>query len=192
MKKSLGFLLFVGLALGTSCGRPTVFSSDQRPDPQKLPFDRQPQAGIVPSRTFVPSPTQIPAGTAITVSLEHSLSSASARSNETFTALLDEPVVIDGQTIIAPGAPITGRILDVRPATSPRAPGYLRIALVEVNTSGKQVPIATSSLFAKGGAREGRDVTSDSSASTASTSREMVFAPGRRLSFRLTENVDLP
>jgi hypothetical protein len=189
---SLALIAFVSFIL--SCGRPTGMASDQNADAQKLPFDRAPRnAGISPTRSIVPSARQIPAGTAIVVSLERSLSSTTAHSDETFTALLDEPIVVEGQTVVAPGAPVTGRVLDARHASSSRDPGYLRISLSSLGINGKQFAIDTSSLFAKGGSREYRgssDVASGME-SGKSSSKEIVFAPGRRLGFRLTQSLDL-
>jgi hypothetical protein len=134
----------------------------------------------------VPSATRIPEGTAITVSLERSLSSASAHPTDNFTAVLDDPIVVDGQPFVAVGTPFTGHVLDARSGKSLRDPGYLRIALTGLSINGKQFPIATSSLFAKAGSREGSPAAEKNPAS-----KEMVLAPGRRLSFRLTENLDL-
>ena len=193
MKLCLRLALIAVLSFILSCGRPTVMASDQNTDSQKLPFDRAPRnAGISPTRSIVPSATQIPAGTAIIVSLEHSLSSTSAHRDEAFTALLDEPIVVEGQTVVAPGAPVTGRVLDARHASSSRDPGYLRISLSSLGINGKQFAIDTSSLFAKGGSRGYRGVSDGATgADSAKSSLEIVFAPGRRLSFRLTQSLDL-
>ena len=183
------------LSFAAGCRQQTVLSSDTNSDPQKLPFDRPPQnRGISPSHSLVPSATRVPEGTALTVSLEHNLSSASARNNETFTAVLDDPIVIEGQTVVPGGAPVTGRVLDVRSAVPPREHGYLRIALVSLKVGDKEVPITTSSLFAKGGSHTEHGAkmnpASDPVAPTG-TAKEMVFGPGRRLTFRLTQNAEI-
>ncbi len=192
MKPICWILVIAGLSLTLGCRQQTGLRSDANSDPQKLPFDRPPQTGgISPSHSLVPAATHIPEGTALIVSLEHSLSSATARSNETFHAVLDDPVVIEGQTVVPGGALVIGRVLDARSAAPPREQGYLRIALVSLKVGEKQVPIATSSLFAKGGSREDRGVWITPASDSAAVSKEMVFAPGRRLTFRLTQNVDL-
>lgn len=196
MKPICWIVVIASLSFTVGCGQHTVLSSNANSDPHKLPFDRAPQTrGISPSHSLVPSATRIPAGTALTVSLEHSLSSASAHNDESFTAVLDDPIVIDGQTVVPGGTLVTGRILDVKNAMSPRERGYLRIALTSLKVGDKQLAIATSSLFAKGGSHEERTAkmspVSDPAAPETATSKEMVFAPGRRLTFRLTQNVDL-
>jgi hypothetical protein len=192
--------LLACLSLALSCGRQTALSTDTNSNRQELPFERPPQTtGISPSHSFVPSATRIPEGTAVTISLEHSLSSAYAHSNDHFTAVLDDPIVIDGQTVAPGGAIVTGRVLDSKSARGPHDPGYLRITLTTLSVGGKPLPIATSSLFAKSGAHKDRDSAIPSPASGITTpaegtplAREMVLVPGRRLTFRLTQNLDLP
>jgi hypothetical protein len=192
--------LFVCLAFSLSCGRQTALSVDVIPNAQRLPFDRAPQtSGISPSHSFVPSVRRIPEGTAVTVSLENGLSSAKAHSNDTFTAVLDNPIVIDGQTIVPGGAVVTGRVLDARRAELPRDRGYLRIALTTLAVGGRQIPLSTSSLFAMGGSRRDWDPIESShlaiSANAAfegiAPAREVDLGPSRRLTFRLTEDLDL-
>ncbi len=199
MKLICWILALACLAVAAGCGQRPSPIPDANADPQKLPFDRQPQkGGISPSHSLVPAATHIPEGTALTVSLEHSLSSASARSNETFTAVLDDPIVIDGQTVVPGGVLVTGRVLDARSATPPREHGYLRVALTNLKVGERQVPITTSSLFAKSGSHQesGAKMSPASDTTTglggaSKDSTEMVFAPGRRLTFRLTQSADL-
>ncbi len=195
MKSVCWTLVVACLSFTAGCRQQSVLSSDNNSDPQKLPFDRAPQnRGISPSHSLVPSASRIPEGTALTVSLEHNLSSASARSNGTFTAVLDDPIVIEGQTVVPGGTHVTGRVLDVRSAVPPRENGYLRIALVSLKVGEKEVPIATSSLFAKGGSHKehGAEMNPASEPVTPiATSKEMVFDPGRRLTFRLTQTAEI-
>ena len=199
MKLTCWILALACLGAAAGCGQRPAPIPDANADPQKLPFDRQPQkGGISPSHSLVPSATHIPEGTALTVSLERSLSSASAHSNETFAAVLDDPIVIDGQTVVPGGALVTGRVLDARSATPPREHGYLRVALTSLKVGERQVPITTSSLFAKSGSHHesgakmspASDMTTESGGALKDA-KEMVFAPGRRLTFRVTQSADL-
>jgi hypothetical protein len=143
---------------------------------------------------------KLPEGTPIPVRLESALSSAAAHAGDTFRATIDEPVVIDGQTLIAAATSATGRVLEVKAATpaaghsfesardvSPES-GYLRIVLTSLNVGGKPVAILTSSIFAKGGVREERNPAGKAS---GVTQRDIVFGVDRRLIFRLAQTVDL-
>jgi hypothetical protein len=180
-------LVALGLAalgLATSCGRqpnvPDASSSDDHAKEQKLPFDRESRAnGVSPSRSLIPAATRLPEGQSIAIRLHAPLSSASAHVGETFDGTIDEPVVNDGQTLVPRGAAVVGRVLASK-RSEDRESGYLRVALVSIQAGGKTVLLDTSSIFAKGGSRDG------------SVARDVVFAPDRRLTFHLTQGVDLP
>ena len=187
------------LSLICACGRPTIDSggsASNSADSQKLPFDRQPRSiGISPSQSPIPSATKLPEGTPIPIRLRSVLSSASAHAGDSFTATVDEPVVIDGQTLIDRGTPATGRVLEAKPSANSlgRAlvPGYLRIVLVSLNIGGTRVMIETSSIFAKGGIRDERTPATGTASGVSRKDRDIVFGIDRRLNFRLAETVDL-
>jgi len=173
-------LLFLQLSLG-SCGRPSgVPDSDAS---QKLPFDRQPSNGTTPTQTFVP-PTRVPEGTSLTVRLAQPISSASARSGDSLDCSLDDPIVIDDQTLIPRGAHIMGRVLDAKASSGPDDPGYLRIALSSVEVRGSVLPIDSSSIFSKA------PVHPDHSPSPR-LPNDVSISPDRRLTFRLARTIDV-
>ena len=215
-------MVVLALSLLCACGRPPSVSGDNAAnagDGQRLPFDRQPgSTGVTPSQALIPSATKLPEGTALPIRLLSALSSASSHAGDSFRATIDEPVVIDGQTLIAPGTSVSGRVLEAKPAARSRGgpvksssdssgesslePGYLRIVLVSLNVGGKPVMIETSSIFAKGGAREER--TPATSADSGATERDnhkdkkdrdkgknIVLGIDRRLNFRLAQAADL-
>ncbi len=208
--------VIIGLSVLCACGRPPADNASNSPEAQKLPFDRQPQSsgiGISPSQSLIPSATKLPEGTPIPVRLQSVLSSASSHAGDTFTATIDEPIVIDGQTVVERGTPATGRVLEAKPSAGSRGssmgnspasspgsspgsslePGYLRIVLVSLNLGNRTVMIYTSSIFAKGGSREERNPAAgpSSGASRKDRERDVVFGADRRLSFRLAQTVDL-
>ncbi len=64
---------------------------------QHLPFEgTSDKVGNFPTGSL--TPTAIPAGTPVTIHLQLSLSSASSRPGDPFDAVLDEPIVVRGQT----------------------------------------------------------------------------------------------
>jgi hypothetical protein len=194
--RSNAITILLTLSFFCGCSRPPADNASNS-DPQKLPFDRQPPAsGISPSQSLIPSTTKLPEGTPIPIRLQSPLSSASANAGDTFSATIDEAVVIDGQTLLARGTSATGRVLEAKPAASGRAisqgsplePGYLRIVLVSVNVGGRPVAIETSSIFAKGGSR---DSANGAASGGNQKDRNIVFGVDRRLNFRLAQTVDL-
>jgi len=180
----------VALALGCilSCGKPTGVPEASSGSTQKLPFDRErPSTGTSPSESLVPSTTRLPEGTSLVIRLQKPLSSASAHAGDSFEGALDEPVVVEGQTVIARGARVTGRVLDARRSSGDHTPGYLRITLVGVDTGGRTVPIGASSVFAKAGTLPER---SSPSGVVAPSQNDVVISPDRRLTFRLAQTAD--
>jgi hypothetical protein len=189
-------LVIAGLLCG--CGRPTADNSStgfSNSDSQKLPFDREPRSnGISPSRSLIPSTTKLPEGTPIPIQLQTTLSSAWSHAGDTFSAILNEALVIDGQTLLPSGTSATGRVLEAKPASSSQEPGYLRIVLVSLNVGDRRIMIETSSIFAKGGLRDERSSTGTPSAANQrdrDKDKDVVFGVDRRLSFRLAQGVDL-
>ena len=158
-------ILFLAMLLFVGCTRqPNAQGSDESPaaqagDDQKLPFDRDAQKnGISPTGSLVPMPSSLPAGTPITVRLQSGVSSASSHSGDSFDAVLDEPVIIQGQTVIPRGAAVTGRVVEAKSSGHLQDPGYLRLTLDKVSLNGKAVSLQTSSIFVKGGSHEKRNL----------------------------------
>ena len=161
-------------------------------DSQKLPFDRQAgTTGISPSQSMIPSAAKLPEGTPIVVRVQDTLSSASAHAGDSFKAIVDEAVAIDGQTLVARGTAASGRVLEAKAFASTHDTGYLRIALVSLSVGGRTVAIETSSIFAKGGAREERKPGAGASPRERGKDKDIVLGGDRRLSFRLAQAVDL-
>lgn len=173
-------LILVTLASTIACGRQPSVPETPAGSEQKLPFDRESRGnGVSPTQSLVPAVTRLPEGKAIAIRLRGTLSSASAHAGDTFDGTIDEPVVNDGQTLVPRGAPVVGRVLDAKHSAGSEH-GYLRLALVSVEVGGKTVLLDTSSIFAKGGARDG------------GVAKDVAFAAERRLMFRLAQGVDLP
>jgi hypothetical protein len=152
-------VLFLALTLATACSRqPGVQASDENAaSDQQLPFDRAADKnGISPTGSLTPS--TIPAGTPLTVRLQSSVSSAESHSGESFDAVLDEPIVIDGQTVAPRGAVVTGKVVAAKASGHLQDPGYLRLTLTSLEVNGKPLPLETSSVFVKGGSHEKRNL----------------------------------
>jgi len=178
-------LAVLALIFAAACGRPTGVPQPSPGDPQKLPFDRQPSSeGVSPSQSLIPPARGLTEGTSITIRLRKPLSNSSAHAGDRFEGIIDEPVVVDGQTLIGHGTTVTGHVLDAQPSLG-RRPGYLRITLVSVDVGGKPVPIDTSSIFAKG-------KTTAQGSHPGASSGDVAFTPERRLTFHLAQATDLP
>ena len=116
---------------------------------------KAPDSGTNQSAPFVQNSQQgthlavIPAGTPISVRLQN-VSTASASAGQKFEAVLDEPLVINGETVAPKGAAVTGRVISARQAGHLHNAAYLRIALASLEMNGKAVPIQSSSIYLAG------------------------------------------
>jgi len=113
--------------------------------PQQLPFTE--------NKALV-----VPANTAIYVRLQQSLSSSTAQSGQIFAAVLDEPLIVDGQTLAPEGTAVTGKVVAVRESGHLHNAGYLRITLSALSVNGKSVPLQTNSVFVSGGSYKKRNL----------------------------------
>lgn len=199
------------LALGGACARQSSMQTSplnglgQPGDEHSLPFDQQ---GSKTGRSFVPS-EELPAGTPITVRLQHAVSSQTSQVGDRFQALVDEPLVVDGRTLLGRGAKVEGTIIAARPSTSTTVPGYLRLTLSSLYVNGDPIALATNSIFSKADSHRKRTPSSgprdaavgngalvgaslgEPSQPSASEPRDVNFAVQHRLTFRLTQSVRL-
>ena len=209
------------LALATGCSRPGGLqgtADNHQPDPQSVPFhqggDTSPVGNSGPHASDqragtkdeeegdpaaargvpfkVSSSRILSAGTLLTVRPQNSLSSAGLDTGKTFVAAVDEPLVVGGSTVVSREATVRGRVESARVSDVRRDAGYVRLTLESIRIDGKDVPLQTSSLFARGTAGDtssGRSV--DRSASPSAQSTIIRLKKGRRLTFRLAEALDL-
>lgn len=181
--------LFV-LALTAGCSRSLRVPDEESSQAGQAPFRatgaananvppaRQgdhPEEGVLPFQDG----QSIPAGTLLTVRLKGTLTSAAIGGNDLFAAVVDQPVTIDGNTIVPRGTAVSGKVEAARISALKPERGYLRLALQSVHLGGVDVPVQTASLFARQG---------PSADPQASTVR---LEDGRRLTFRLMEPIAL-
>jgi hypothetical protein len=100
----------------------------------------------------------LPAGTAVTVRLQTPVSSASSEAGEIFDAVLDEPLVVDGQTVAPRGAAVRGKVTIARHSGRLHHPGELGLTLVSVSLGNQDVPLETSHIYAKGKSHKKRNL----------------------------------
>jgi hypothetical protein len=179
--------LVLALMLFPACSRqsgPLLQTGNAQTNP--LPFDHPSQGdGVSPTQAFTSA--SVPAGTAIVIRLQSSVSSVNSHAGEAFRAVLDEPIVVQGQTFAASGTAITGRVLAARPSEL-RESGYLRLTLSSVILNGHPLDVHSSSVFSKGGPREHpRSASIAESPRDPASPNDVRFSTGRRLTFRLIQ-----
>ena len=204
-------LTWVTLAWMTGCSRQiAVPGSGGTAGSSQLPFDRvSDNSGMSPTDGFTSE--GIPAGTEVTIRLQLALSSADSRVGDSFEAVLDEPLVVAGKTVVPRSAPVTGRVVATKASGGRHDPGYLRLTLASIAMNGKSIPLQTSSIFAKGRSYEKRNQAATAhgseadvsvarasvSSATRSESRrdpnrgDVRFSTGRQFTFRLAQPLHL-
>jgi hypothetical protein len=120
----------------------------------------------------------IPAGSFLTVRLKVPLVAGSGL-RDSFEAVLEDPVIVDGNTVIPQETIVSGEIESAHVLKSKPDRGYVRLKLNSMQLDGMSVPIQTASLFAR--QPSGPDT----------NSLTIRLESGRRLTFRLKEQVFL-
>jgi hypothetical protein len=192
------WLLLLPLAWELGCSRPVGLSAPEdatTPDQHQVPFhedsgdahaapDGQRQdRGLKPEIDLPFRDAQsLPAGTLLTVRLKTSVCADNAKGRDTFEAIVDEPVTIEGNTLVPRGASVAGRVESGSGAAGNAATkgnGYVRLTLesIDLAGTGNEQGLQTSSLFARG----------RPPATHNGSPGLITLEKGRRLTFRLTE-----
>ena len=96
------------------------------------------------SQPAAPQPIFVPAGTTLTVRLGEALGSRISEVGQSFSATLDQDVVVRGQTVIAAGARVKGRVVSARPAGAVAGEANLQLKLTSVRLDNANLGLATS------------------------------------------------
>jgi len=166
MKKSVMRIIpvLLALALAVGCSKvpsPSADNSDNgagNSSSNDGSSSASDSSSAMPSRYLAPARLVIPAGTPLTVRLQSEVSSASAQSGDTFDAVVDEPVVVKGETMIPRGANVRGRVVAANKGGRLHKPAYLRITLASVHMHGKTMQVDTSSISLAGKSHKKRNL----------------------------------
>lgn len=118
----------------------------------------------------------LPAGTLLTVRLSSAITAGTSISANSFEGVVDEPVVIDGNTLIPRGATVIGRVQSARISSVKPNRAFVRLALQSVHIGDLDIPIQTASLFTR---------------ETPQSDELIRVENGRRLTFRLSDSLSL-
>jgi hypothetical protein len=152
-------------------------------------------------------PLVVPANTIIYIRLREPITSSTAQAGQNFTAVLDEPLLVDSQIAVPQGSEIGGKVVVARDSGRLHTAGYVRITLCSVTLNGKTIAIQTSSAMAGGGRIRNRDFSfmkggvspswtssfqSSQPGGAASPGKEEAgFAANTRIGFRLTQPLNI-
>jgi hypothetical protein len=186
MKNVLLVLLASILAFGaTACSKdqptdataePAVSASPAAPATPAAPADSAPPARVAPAaapsapvasapkraaeappKPAAPRTFEVPQGTELTVVLINPISTATNKAGDDFTASLAEPLVVGGQTVVAKGALVNGRVVDAEASGRVSGKANIRLVLTSIAEAGKTHPIVTKPFVAEAEATKKRD-----------------------------------
>ncbi len=106
----------------------------------------------------VPGTLTVPAGTILLIRINDYLSSDRNQIGDQFTAVLENPLVVNGWVVARRGQMIVGHVKDVRKAGRIKGTSELGVELTDLTVvDGRQVPILTELRKGSGGASHGQD-----------------------------------
>lgn len=137
--------------------------NNQYPDRRDDRRDERRDEAQLPPPPPPPPPSsagyQIPSGTLLTVRMIDAVDSEKTRLGETFRASVDEPVLVDGQTVIPRGADAIAKLVEDRQSGKITGKTVLTLSLMQVMVNGRMVDVTTgdvSQASSSRGARSGK------------------------------------
>lgn len=105
-----------------------------------------------------PRVAELKSGQPITVRTTRALSTSNVKTGDVFSAIVEDPVVIDGFTAIASGARVEGRVAESDKGGRVKGKANLSLELTSVTASnGKKVEIVTSPVDSEAASNKGKD-----------------------------------
>ncbi len=132
----------------------------QPPDVQPPQMQGQPgpQVQGQPNQAAPPQTLTLPAGTIVRVRVDEWLSSDRNLAGDSFSAVLDQPIVVNGWVVARRGQAQTGRVSTVKKGAH-GGTSQLGVDLPDLTlVDGQQLPLQTQLLQTSAGSSQGRDV----------------------------------
>ena len=123
-------------------GAPSGQQNSDAAPPPSAPQEAQPPAP--PSTASLPQTLTLPAGAMITVRVSQWLSSDRNHPGDTFSAVLDQPLVVQGWVVARRGENVIGRVDVAQKASEGNGVSRLGLEISELTlVDGEQVPVST-------------------------------------------------
>jgi hypothetical protein len=124
-----------------------------------LRFDSEGSVGVTPARSDsflssepgraertvmnTPGYVTVPVGTRISVRTIDGIDSTKNRTGDRFKASLEEPLVVDGNVVVAKGADVYGRLAESKESGTFTGKSQLKLELTGIVVNGQTVPVVT-------------------------------------------------
>lgn len=117
-----------------------------------------PEPPAVAARPARPG-TEIPTGTAIVIRMIDDVDSQRDQVGQTFKASVDEPVLLNGETLIPRGADVVAKLVDDKDSGKLTGRTELTLDIVSVQLNGRLVDVDTATVTQASESRTGRSAT---------------------------------
>ncbi len=143
-----------GGSSGSSAGAAQADDSS-RPTLRRAPgseSDAPPSAGRPAATTPTPAATtpqaavEIPAQTSLVVRMIDSIDSTKAKEGDTFAASLDQPIAVNGKTVLPAGSDVTVKLVQAQESGKFTGKTVLTVSLWSVKVNGKTVEVDTQNI----------------------------------------------
>jgi hypothetical protein len=105
---------------------------------------QEPQSAPAPSRSNLPPTVNVPPGALISVRMSQWLSSDRNHAGDTFSAVLDQPIVAHGWVVARRGQSVIGRVDVAQKASDGHGVSKLGLEITELTlVDGEQIPVST-------------------------------------------------
>jgi len=122
------------------------------PPPRDLP-DNRPRLRHSDNDSEPANSITIPSGTVLKVRMIDGVDSETSQLGQTFQASLDDPVMIDGQTVVPRGADIVAKLVEDKQSGKISGRTELTLDLVSMRVNGKMVDLTTEEVTTSSGSR---------------------------------------
>jgi hypothetical protein len=129
-------LAAMGLVLA-GCGQQPA-TTDKVTDVKAAPEPAKVETPVKPATAVT-----LASGTAIKIRTDSTISTKSAQTGDTFTAILAEPLKVDGQIVAPRGAAVTGLVAEADDGGRVKGVASLSLRLSKITIDGKAVPVDT-------------------------------------------------
>jgi hypothetical protein len=150
-------LRFSGIAIAIAAG---LAGCSKTNDPSAV-TGLTPASDAAPAKVEAPPPKSEPvtidAGTPIKIRTQTELSTKSAKTGDSFTATLAEPIVIEGKVIAPRGTQVEGRVVDSDPGGRVKGLATISVLLTQLRVGDRNVAIETHAIARQAHATKRKD-----------------------------------
>jgi hypothetical protein len=131
-------------------------SSERENSGRPLEPESPAYGGPPPQQSAAPSGLQIPTGTAITVRMIDGVDSEQTRLGQTFRASVDEPILVNGQTVVSRGADCVVRLVEDKQSGKFAGRTSLTLDLQQIMANGHMVDVTSGDVTQASSSRGAR------------------------------------